>query len=117
MIEVDSEPVADGKTATELTRSGQPSGMRGWFALWEAYRQCLRDKGVDVRVPPELANLVAATGAFDKIVSQEGNIPIGHWPRGEYLSDADTWTWTLTGAHVPRRPGCAEHRAAGVDEL
>lgn len=82
LIEPDSEPIADGKSATELTRSGQPSGMRGWFALWEAYRQCLRDKGIDVNVPPELANLVATTGSFDKIVAQEGNIPIGHWPKG-----------------------------------
>ena len=82
LIEPDSEPIADGKSATELTRSAQPSGMRGWFALWEAYRQCLRDKGIDVNVPPELAHLVAATGAFDKIVAQEGNLPIGHWPKG-----------------------------------
>lgn len=83
LIEPDSEPIADGKTATELTCSGQPSGMRGWFALWETYRQSLRDLGIDVNVPPELANLVTATGAFDKIVSQEGNIPIGFWPKGE----------------------------------
>ncbi|KAG8217725.1 hypothetical protein J3R82DRAFT_5884 [Butyriboletus roseoflavus] len=81
LIEPDSEPIADGKSATVLTRSGQPSGMRGWFTLWEAYRQCLRDKGIDVNVPPELANLVATTGVFDKIVSQEGNIPIGFWPK------------------------------------
>lgn len=86
LIEPDSEPVADGKSATELTRSGQPSGMRGWFTLWEAYRKCLRDLGVDVNVPPELANLVAMTGVFDKIVSQEGNVPIGFWPKGKWLT-------------------------------
>ena len=114
LIEADSEPIADGKSATELTRSGQPSGMPGWFALWEAYRQCLRDKGVDVNVPPELENLVTTTGAFDKIVSQEGNIPIGFWPKGKWL---DTWRWTLTGAHVARRPRRAKHWAAGMDEL
>jgi hypothetical protein len=82
LIEPDSEPIADGKSASHFTRSGQPSGMRGWFALWESYRKCLRDKGVDVGVPLELSNLVASTGAFDRIVSQEGNIPIGFWPKG-----------------------------------
>lgn len=115
LIEPDSEPIADGKSATDLTRCGQPSGMRGWFALWEAYRQCLRDKGVEINVPPDLATLVNATGAFDKIVPQEGNIPIGFWPKGEL--GVDTWTWRLTGAHVPRRPRCAEHWPACVDEL
>ncbi|KAF8136589.1 S-adenosyl-L-methionine-dependent methyltransferase [Boletus edulis] len=93
LIEPDSEPIADGKSATELTRCGQPSGMRGWFALWEAYRQCLRDKGVDVNVPPELANLVATTGAFDKIVSQEGNIPIGFWPKDPVALSIGQLAW------------------------
>lgn len=82
LIEPDSEPIADGKTAAHFTRSGQPSGMRGWFTLWESYRKCLRDKRIDVNVPPELSTLVASTGEFEKIVSQEGNIPIGFWPKG-----------------------------------
>lgn len=95
LIEPDSEPIADGKTATELTRSGQPSGMRGWFALWEAYRRCLREKAIDVSVPPQLASLVSATGAFDKVVTQEGHIPIGHWPKG--MLCVASLTWELTG--------------------
>jgi ubiquinone/menaquinone biosynthesis C-methylase UbiE len=82
LIEPDTEPIADEKSASHFTRSGQPSGMRGWFTLWETYRKCLRDKGIDVNIPPELSNLVASTGAFDRIVSQEGNIPIGFWPKG-----------------------------------
>ncbi|KAH0827166.1 hypothetical protein J3R83DRAFT_4857 [Lanmaoa asiatica] len=93
LIEPDSEPIADGKNATELTRSGQPSGMRGWFALWEAYRKCLRDQGIDVNVPPELANLVATTGVFDNIVSQEGNIPIGFWPKDPVALSIGQLAW------------------------
>ncbi|KIJ16935.1 hypothetical protein PAXINDRAFT_168378 [Paxillus involutus ATCC 200175] len=93
LIEPDSEPIADGKTATELTRSGQPSGMRGWFALWEAYRQCLRDKGIDVAVPPELPSLVAATGDFEDVVSQEGNIPIGFWPKDPVALSIGQLAW------------------------
>ncbi|KAI6045759.1 S-adenosyl-L-methionine-dependent methyltransferase [Pisolithus marmoratus] len=81
LVEPDPEPIADGKTATELARSGQPSGMRGWFTLWEAYAQCLRDKGIDVKVPAQLPTLLTNTRAFDKIVTQEGNIPIGFWPK------------------------------------
>ncbi|KAI6036265.1 S-adenosyl-L-methionine-dependent methyltransferase [Pisolithus microcarpus] len=81
LIEPDAEPIADGKTATELTRSGQPSGMRGWFALWEAYAQCLHDKRIDAKVPAQLSTLLTNTRAFDKIVTQEGNIPIGFWPK------------------------------------
>ncbi|KIK96226.1 hypothetical protein PAXRUDRAFT_826169 [Paxillus rubicundulus Ve08.2h10] len=93
LIEPDSEPIADGKTATELTRSGQPSGMRGWFALWEAYRQCLRDKGIDVTVPPELSTLVAATGDFEGIGSQTGNIPIGFWPKDPVALSIGQLAW------------------------
>ena len=86
LIEPDTEPIADGKTASHFSRFGQASGMRGWFTLWETYRRCLRDKGIDVGVPPELSNLVASTGAFDRIISQEGNMPIGFWPKGIKLS-------------------------------
>jgi len=101
LIEPDSEPIADGKSATQLTRSGQPLGMRGWFALWEAYRQCLRDKGVDVNVPPELANLVTATGEFDNIVPQEGNIPIGFWPKDQVALSIGQLAWMNYDSMLP----------------
>ncbi|KAG6328551.1 hypothetical protein ID866_10538, partial [Astraeus odoratus] len=94
LIEPDhSEPIADGKTATELTRSGQPSGMRGWFALWEAYRQCLRDKGIDMTVPPRLSSLLEGTRAFDRIVTQEGNIPVGFWPKDPLALSIGQLAW------------------------
>ncbi|EIW85136.1 S-adenosyl-L-methionine-dependent methyltransferase [Coniophora puteana RWD-64-598 SS2] len=93
LIEPDTEPLADGKSASELRRTGQPSGMRGWFTLWEEYRQCLREKGIDVDVPPQLANLLASTGAFEQIVSQEGNIPIGFWPKDPVALSIGQLAW------------------------
>jgi len=94
LIEPDhSEPIADGKTATELTRSGQPSGMRGWFALWEAYRQCLRDKGVDMTVPPRLSSLLDGTRAFDRVITQEGNVPVGFWPKDPVALSIGQLAW------------------------
>ncbi|KAG1827210.1 S-adenosyl-L-methionine-dependent methyltransferase [Suillus subaureus] len=93
LIEPDTEPIADEKSASHFTRSGQPSGMRGWFTLWENYRRCLRNKGIDVNIPPELSNLVASTGAFDRIVSQEGNIPIGFWPKDPVALSIGQLAW------------------------
>ncbi|KAG1756702.1 S-adenosyl-L-methionine-dependent methyltransferase [Suillus paluster] len=57
LIEPDTEPIADEKTASQITRSGQPSGMRGWFTLWETYRRCLRDKGIDYPVALSIGQL------------------------------------------------------------
>jgi len=93
LIEPDTEPIADGKTASEYARSGHPSGMRGWFALWESYRQCLRDKGIDINVPRELSYLLSATGAFERVVSQEGNIPIGFWPKDPVALSIGQLAW------------------------
>lgn len=101
LIEPDWEPVADGKTATDLTRSGQPSGMRGWFALWEAYRRCLTDKGIDMATPRQLSSLLTNTRAFDRIVTQEGNIPIGFWPKDPLALSIGQLAWMDYDAMLP----------------
>lgn len=73
-----------------LTESKQPivSGARGgapgWHALWEQYRKCLTQRGIDVTVPTKLRIMLAATGAFEDIVAQEALIPIGFWPKGKH---------------------------------
>lgn len=59
-----------------------PGDQRGWIGLWETYRTCLRLQGIDVFVPGRLCDLLSATGLFEKIVVQDGNIPVGFWPQG-----------------------------------
>lgn len=79
VIEPDLTPVADGKSARQFPHG---SGLQGWFTLWETYRACLQGQGVDITVPQRLAELLAATGGFQSIVKQDGNIPVGFWPKG-----------------------------------
>jgi hypothetical protein len=81
LIEPDLVPIADGKSALHFPDA---SGLPGWFAFWETYRSCLKKVGVDVATPQRLSELLAATKAFQSIVKQNGNIPIGFWPRGVY---------------------------------
>ena len=57
--------------------------MTGWSALWETYRACLQHQGIDVTVPERLPDLLAANAAYENIVAQVGNIPVGFWPQGE----------------------------------
>ncbi|KAF4614484.1 hypothetical protein D9613_003101 [Agrocybe pediades] len=45
--------------------------MRGWVAFWETYRACLARLNIDVTVPERLADLLAATSAFERIIVQE----------------------------------------------
>ncbi|KAJ3563113.1 hypothetical protein NP233_g9153 [Leucocoprinus birnbaumii] len=56
--------------------------QRGWITFWETYRNCLRSQRIDVSVPERLPELLAATGQFEKIVVQDGNVPVGSWPKG-----------------------------------
>jgi len=59
--------------------------MRGWVAFWDTYRACLTRQLIDVTVPERLADLLASTSAFERIIVQEGNIPVGFWPQGMIL--------------------------------
>ena len=56
--------------------------MTGWSALWETYRACLKHQGIDITVPDRLSDLLAANAAYENIVAQVGNIPVGFWPHG-----------------------------------
>ncbi|KAF9052889.1 S-adenosyl-L-methionine-dependent methyltransferase [Panaeolus papilionaceus] len=53
----------------------------GWDAFWDTYRKCLRQQRIDVTVPERLPDLLEATAAFENIMSQKGNIPVGFWPK------------------------------------
>jgi hypothetical protein len=59
------------------------SEQRGWIEFWETYRSCLRLQGIDIFVPGRLSDLLSDTGQFEKIVVQDGNIPVGFWPKGK----------------------------------
>lgn len=75
-----------GNTGPRSTPPSPDTGeQRGWITLWETYRACLRLQGIDVTVPERLPELLSATGQFEKIVVQDGNIPVGFWPQGEFL--------------------------------
>jgi hypothetical protein len=86
LIEPDTEPIVDGKFASQIARSGHASGMSGWVALWREYRRCLKAKGIDLSAPSRLRKLIQATSAFGKVISQQADIPIGFWPKGFFTS-------------------------------
>jgi len=83
LIEPDTEPMVDGKFASQIARSGHESGMPGWVTLWREYRRCLKTKGIDLLAPGRLRKLLQATNAFRKVVSQQADIPIGFWPKDD----------------------------------
>jgi len=76
LIEPDFVPIVDGKPAIGLPNTG----LHGWLTLWETYRACLKRQGIDATVPQRLAELLAATEAFENIVAQSSEIPVGVWP-------------------------------------
>jgi hypothetical protein len=118
LIEFELHPRADGKTASELSRTGHASGLPGWFALWDVYMGCLRERHIDVDVPKRLKKLLAASGEFHKIVTDDVNIPIGFFPKGTFVhlatsfcnsvcsrpSHLDDWTTGMDGLR-PSTPG------------
>ncbi|KDR81663.1 hypothetical protein GALMADRAFT_263944 [Galerina marginata CBS 339.88] len=67
--------------------------MAGWAALWETYRACLRRQLIDVTVPERLADLLLTTAAFENIIVQDGNIPVGFWPQDPHLLTVGQLQW------------------------
>jgi hypothetical protein len=82
LIEPDFVPRIDG---TAADGSGD-SGLHGWLTLWETYRACLRGQGIDTTVPRRLVDLLTATQAFENIVTQDCDVPVGFWPGGKRLA-------------------------------
>ena len=64
--------------------SGDP-GLHGWLTFWETYRACLKGQGIDPTVPRRLVDLLSDTQAFEKIVTQDCDVPVGFWPGGKCL--------------------------------
>jgi len=67
--------------------------LDGWNTLWRMYRECLRRQGIDVMVPQRLHELLAATQAFEDIVTHDGNIPVGFWPEDEQQLTVGQLQW------------------------
>jgi len=101
LIEPDTEPVVDGKFASEIARSGHETGMPGWVALWRAYRRCLRGKGIDLTAPGRLRKLLQATNAFGKIVTQQADVPIGFWPKDDVTLTIGQLAWLDNDLLIP----------------
>lgn len=88
-IIADTAPVPSTSTSTAADPGTAVAGtvlqtgeQRGWITFWETYRACLRSQGVDTSVPERIPELLSATGQFENIMVQKGNIPVGFWPQG-----------------------------------
>jgi len=90
LVEPNLVPVVDGKPATQYPNG---TGLHGWSTLWETYRACLKLRGIDTTVPERLVDLLAANEAFEKIVVQDGNIPVGFWPSDQNLLTVGQLQW------------------------
>ncbi|KII83475.1 hypothetical protein PLICRDRAFT_180379 [Plicaturopsis crispa FD-325 SS-3] len=99
LIELDLEPMADGRMESELQGY---SGLSGWFALWRAYHHCLhRLGGIDVTVPQHLGELLAEAGQFEHISTRVGDVPIGFWPRDPLRLTIGEIAWMYFDSLLP----------------
>jgi ubiquinone/menaquinone biosynthesis C-methylase UbiE len=79
LVEPDLIPIVDGKS---VTRAPADFGARDWATFWETYRNCLTRQGIDNTVPQRLEEMLSETGAFENVIKHDGNIPVGHYPKG-----------------------------------
>ncbi|THH20705.1 hypothetical protein EW146_g734 [Bondarzewia mesenterica] len=90
LIESDLRPIADGK----LTSSPSKSGIPGWCALADAFRNALTMRGVDVSVPERMANMLADLDVhYDVVRQQQADVPIGFWPKDPTLLTVGQLAW------------------------
>lgn len=76
-------------------------GLPGWFAFWQTYRGCLKQQGIDTTVPSRLPQFLSATKAFHHIVTQDGNIPVGFWPKDPLLLTVGQLAWMDCDLFIP----------------
>ncbi|KAE9409660.1 S-adenosyl-L-methionine-dependent methyltransferase [Gymnopus androsaceus JB14] len=88
LIEPDLIPIVDG---SRITRAPAGVGAADWSTFWETYRSCLTRQGIDITVPQRLTEMLNATGAFENVITRDGNIPVGFWPKGK---------WTFIDPHL-----------------
>ena len=91
--------------------------MIGWNTLWQTYRACLEHQGIDVTIPDRLPELLAATAAYENIVTKVGNIPVGFWPQGELTYNALLEYSLLSTAILIIRPIVTHSWSAPMDGL
>ncbi|KAL1747532.1 S-adenosyl-L-methionine-dependent methyltransferase [Schizophyllum fasciatum] len=68
------------RRASTSRQARDPNPVYGWTNVWKTYEACLRRLGVDPTVPAHLSEYLTQTGEFDKVVKQDGKIPVGFWP-------------------------------------
>jgi len=94
LIEPDLVPTVNGKPVVRCPDgSGGDSGLHGWLTFWETYRACLKSRGIDPTVPQRLVDLVSATDAFENIVTQNCDVPVGFWPTDSHLLTIGQLQW------------------------
>ncbi|KAG8877762.1 hypothetical protein FRB97_003134 [Tulasnella sp. 331] len=82
LAEADTTPLTDNKRV--MSAESAP----GWTALWNEYRRGLLLNGFDVTIPTRLRALLQEIPCFkDNIVAQEALVPIGFWPKEDYVID------------------------------
>ncbi|KAJ7632676.1 S-adenosyl-L-methionine-dependent methyltransferase [Roridomyces roridus] len=98
LIEPDLCQFADGKPESEYT---DDTGPRGWFTLWETYRNCLTLLEIDVTVPRRFRELLEDTLVFEDIHVHEGIIPIGFYPADESELSVGQLQWMAHELFLP----------------
>ncbi|KAF7983757.1 hypothetical protein HWV62_18946 [Athelia sp. TMB] len=93
IIEPDTDPVLNGRFSSDIERANIPTNIPGWHKLWMVYRGCLAAKGIDVAVPRSFRRLLQNTRAFEKIVTQLTDVPIGFWPQGKFTLTIGQLAW------------------------
>ncbi|KAF7371529.1 Secondary metabolism regulator LAE1 [Mycena venus] len=100
LIKPDLVQYADDKSEDEWML-GSESGPRGWFTLWETYRNCLTLLGVDVTVPQRLRKLLEGTGAFENIEDCRAMIPVGFYPEDKRVLTVGQLQWMAHDLLLP----------------
>lgn len=113
LIEPDLVPRIDGRTASD--GSGD-SDLHGWLTFWETYRACLRSREIDTTVPLRLVDILAATQAFENIVTRDCDIPVGFWPSGKCFAPPPPLEFPSTQA-CECRSAFAHYGSVTVDGL
>jgi hypothetical protein len=80
--EMDTEPIIDGNSESEIIKFGHTTGMPAWCTFWNAYCNCKSRNGIAIE-PSQLYNYVRNANLFHEVVAQYYDIPIGFWPKSE----------------------------------
>jgi hypothetical protein len=80
--EIDTIPVIDHRSETDIIAAGHHTGTPHWCSFWEAYRECQRKNGITLE-PSQIYSYFDGAKLFDQVVGHYYDIPIGSWPKGK----------------------------------